>query len=242
MFGDDILEVQRKVVAEKEANKAKEDAEAYKLSLEQAKAYLIKAKEDLTNRALNGSSLFVKYPGVFNQKFYDILTELGWEEGIDVKYCKEEYSNELGKYILAVKNFTNQDSLSKLLGRWIEDINPVGISYLEKEYTYSIRIANGENMLDIKDELALTIVKKSERQLSFLALVNAAYRNGLEGELPIYFGVSEIEPTYRDVICENATTKLAFNDSLLKSMDNQMHISHNRYKNNTDGKVAKFSK
>lgn len=215
MFDTDILKIQQEVQAKEEKKRELQDEK-----LKIAKEYLESAKKEITAKAYKGEKLestilFDSYNQDRINECYDTLRKLGWQEGINVRIWKlDSYSNE--EYlIMEVKKFTNQDSFNKMVcERYLDNMQ---LNYLRMEHNYSIRIDNNEKILDLQEEIA---IGEDNKELSMLALVNAAYRNGLEGDIPEMFGVDKIEPTIDRVLRYECNV----------SIKNYMEILHNKSK------------
>lgn len=212
MFADMVFKQQQEVILEKERKQEEKEAREYKAKLAIAKEYLDSIKKELSRRASKGENLEFGYDSSENLNYcYEVLKELCLEEGINF-YHTPWYGAD--GYYLSVDNFSNRDGFDVLKKR-IHDQNKK--LYLDLEHQYSIRIADKEDILKIREEI---MEKRNEKELRIKALVNAAYRNGLEGDFPETFGISKIQPTMADVITHYCTT----------SCENMLEISHRKYK------------
>ena len=219
MFADDILKRQKQVVKkqQEEAEKRRKDEEEANLRV--ATDYIEKVKSALLSLANQGDRLKVTHENTRGLNVFEYLRKIGWKEGISVVHG-EGNGRDLfkpTKITFEILDFTVGDSFRKMCinETYLNDKENI---YLDKEQEYSIRLSDQENFSSIQEE----IVKDKEHDpiLFMNALLNAAYRNGMEGEISEVFpNMKEIKPTIFDFIQKNHAS--------LETIENYMHILHN---------------
>lgn len=147
--------------------------------------------------------------------YYESLRKVTWEDGISVRIDKEEFTYNETIYA-EVEKISINDSYENMVNT--RRLNKDKIEYLKYEHQYAIRIKNKEDVLNIQEEIAKD--PKANKRMKMLVLANAAYRNGLDGELPELAEVSKIKPTLETVLGN------IFRDSLVDHTE----ILHNIYK------------
>ena len=117
---------------------------------------------------------------------------MAWNDGISITRNKDEYTFD--EIISAeVERISIDDNYEHMIQEYLYLLDKEKIQYLRSEHDFALRIKDGENVLEIQAEIAKS--REINKRLAMLALANAAYRNGLEGEIPELEGVSKIKQT-----------------------------------------------
>jgi len=214
MFGNELLQKQQEVINAREEEKRREEAEKRKKALK----YLKIIKEDLLMKANAGEkSLSVYYENNIEMSaYYESLRKMGWEDGINIIRNRAEFSYAEAIFAkverVSIKK-SYESIIQKRQGRLIESLSEKEIQYLRDEHEYALRIENGESVFEIQEEIAQK--NRIDKKMAMLALANAAYKNGLDGEIPELEGVSKIEPTLKDVLKYNCDQYLVNYNEIL---------------------------
>jgi len=189
MFGNDILKIQ--------TEKINDNAEKERMKMEEQRKIVIEYLKDIKNKLLEqanaGKSLMVAYKN--NKEIsahFEMLRKMAWNDGISITRNKDEYTFD--EIISAeVERISIDDNYEHMIQEYLYLLDKEKIQYLRSEHDFALRIKDGENVLEIQAEIAKS--REINKRLAMLALANAAYRNGLEGEIPELEGVSKIKQT-----------------------------------------------
>lgn len=194
--------------------------EEEKSNLRVATEYIEKVKSELLSLANQGKNLKVTYKYIIGLSVFECLRKIGWKEGISVAHGSGKDLLNITTITFEILDFTVRDSFRKMCisEQYLTLEENI---YLDKEQEYSIRLSNGETFSSIQEEIVQDTT--SDQIILISALLNAAYRNGMEGEISEVFPeMKEIKPTISNHILKD--------HGYLEMIENYMHILHNHSK------------
>lgn len=224
MFGAKLYELKEQQLEEEKKNNEEEK----KRKLEQAKKRIEIIKKDLEERANKGKTLEIEITHYFDEvraeikTYFDKLRELGWEDGISIYEVFNTYPVE---YRASIENLFQNKSLHDYIYKNQEIfLTNAEDDYIQKEEKYFNQLLDGRELYYIY-ERDTDFREKPLYPVAAMALANAAYRIGLEGEIVPFDEegiIIKAEPTYSKVI---DSSKMNY-----ERYENYIEIMHRYYK------------